>query len=110
MKNPSDERQDRIDWIRARIVARGTKTGRRYDLKMVRCALGHTQAEIAEAACMTQRDVSQLEEAREDISLSMLARYVAALGGSVEVAVVEVAVVVEGRRYVLDLGAARDQR
>jgi predicted type IV restriction endonuclease len=46
---------------------------------------------------MAQGDVSRLE-GREDVKLSTLARYAVALGGSVEVAVV-----VNGRRYVLDL-------
>jgi hypothetical protein len=80
-----------------RVVGRGTKTGRRYDLKTLRSALGRTQAEVAHAAHMAQGDVSRLE-GREDVKLSTLARYAATLGGSVEVAVV-----VDGRRYVLDL-------
>lgn len=82
---------------RARVVGRGTKTGHRYDLKTLRAALGKTQAEIAQAARMSQGDISRLE-GREDVKLSTLARYAAALGGGVEVAVV-----VGGRRYVLDL-------
>jgi hypothetical protein len=86
-----------IDWSRARVVGRGTKVGRRYDLKTLRAALGRTQAEVADAARMAQGDVSRLE-AGEDVKLSTLARYAAALGGGVEVAVV-----VNGRRYVLDL-------
>ena len=93
-----DDHEAQIDWSRARVVGRGTKTGRRYDLKTLRAALGRTQAELAEAARMAQGDVSRLE-GREDVKLSTLARYAGALGGSVEVAVV-----VDGRRYVLDLG------
>jgi hypothetical protein len=93
----SDEQEPQIDWSRARVVGRGTKTGRRYDLKTLRSALGRTQAEVAHAAHMAQGDVSRLE-GREDVKLSTLARYAATLGGSVEVAVV-----VDGRRYVLDL-------
>jgi autotransporter translocation and assembly factor TamB len=46
---------------------------------------------------MAQGDVSRLED-REDVKLSTLARYAPALGGRVEVAVV-----VGGRRYFLDL-------
>lgn len=93
----SNERDAQIDWSRARVVGRGTKAGRRYDLKTLRAALGRTQAEVADAARMAQGDVSRLE-GREDVKLSTLARYAVALGGSVEVAVV-----VNGRRYVLDL-------
>jgi len=94
----SDEHEAQIDWSRARVVGRGTKTGRRYDLKTLRAALGRTQAEVAEAARMAQGDVSRLE-GREDVKLSSLARYASALGGRVEVAIV-----VNGRRYILDLG------
>ncbi|MGA7121228.1 MAG: helix-turn-helix transcriptional regulator [Polyangiaceae bacterium] len=98
----SDEHEAQIDWSRARVVGRGTKTGRRYDLKTLRAALGRTQAEVAEAARMAQGDVSRLE-GREDVKLSTLARYASALGGSVEVAVV-----VNGRHYVLDLTSDGD--
>jgi hypothetical protein len=91
------EHERGIDWARARVMGRGTKTGRRFDLKTLSAALGKTQAGIAEAAHMAQGDVSRLE-GREDVKLSTLARYAAALGGSVEVAVV-----VGGRRYLLDL-------
>ena len=94
-----DEHEGPMDWSRARVVGRGTKTGRRYDLKTLRAALGKTQADVAKEARMAQGDVSRLE-AREDVKLSTLARYAAALGGSVEVAVV-----VDGRRYKLDLGS-----
>src|ERR1700733_11265847 len=93
----ADEHEGQLDWGQARVVGRGTKTGRRYDLKTLRAALGKTQAGVAEAARMAQGDVSRLE-GREDVKLSTLARYAAALGGSVEVAVV-----VDGRRYLLDL-------
>ena len=95
-----DEHDGPIDWSRARVVGRGAKTGRRYDLKTLRAALGKTQAGVAEAAHMAQGDVSRLE-GREDVKLSTLARYAAALGGSVEVAIV-----VDGRRYVLDLSSS----
>jgi hypothetical protein len=98
----TDEHGPPIDWSRARVVGRGTKAGRRYDLKTLRAALGKTQAEIAQAARMAQGDVSRLE-GREDVKVSTLARYASALGGSVEVAVV-----VDGRRYVLDLTSDGD--
>jgi hypothetical protein len=103
-RTQSDEREPQIDWSRARVVGRGTKAGRRYDLKTLRAALGKTQAEIAQAARMAQGDVSRLE-GREDVKLSTLARYATALGG-----VVEVAVIVNGRRYVLDLTSDAPER
>jgi DNA-binding Xre family transcriptional regulator len=98
----SDEQEPRLEWSRARVVGRGTKTARRYDLKTLRAALGKTQTDIAEAAGMAQGDVSRLER-REDVKLSTLARYAAALGGTVQVAVV-----VNGRCYVLDLTSDTD--
>ncbi len=70
----------RIDWSRAHVVGpRGARVGRHYDLRTLRDALGRTQSDIADAADMGQGDVSKL-------------------GGRVEVAVV-----IGGRRYLLDL-------
>jgi transcriptional regulator with XRE-family HTH domain len=66
-------------------------------LQTLRIALGKTQADVARAAEMDQGDVSRLE-ARDDKKLSTLARYAAALGGRLEVAVV-----VNGRRFLLDV-------
>jgi hypothetical protein len=86
---------DDIDWTKAKVVGRGLKTGRRFDLRSLRVALDKTQADIARAAEMEQGDVSKLE-ARDDLKLSTLARYVAALGGKLEVAAV-----INGRRYML---------
>jgi len=66
-------------------------------------ALGKTQIDVSRAARMAQGDVSLLES-RRDVKLSTLARYAAAIGGATEVAVV-----IDGRRYLLDLfdGGAR---
>jgi transcriptional regulator with XRE-family HTH domain len=80
-----------------RVTGRGLKTGRRYDLKTLRISLNRTQSAVARTAGMAQGDVSKLES-RQDVKLSTLARYAAALGG-----VTEVAVVIDGRRYLLDL-------
>jgi transcriptional regulator with XRE-family HTH domain len=74
-----------------------SKAGRRYDLKTLRVALSKTQVDVARASGMAQGDVSLLE-ARKDVKLSTLARYAAALGGAAEVAVV-----IDGRRYLLNL-------
>jgi hypothetical protein len=86
-----------LDVSNAAVVGRGLKKDRRFDLQTLRVALGKTQVEIADAAGMKQGDVSRLEK-RQDVKLSTLARYAKALGG-----VVEVAVTIDGRRYVLDL-------
>jgi autotransporter translocation and assembly factor TamB len=86
-----------VDWNRARFIGTGIKTGRRYDLRSLRVALGKTQIDVARAAKMAQGDVSKLED-RVDVKLSTIERYASALGGEVEVAVV-----IDGRRYQLAL-------
>jgi hypothetical protein len=91
-----DESSD-IDLSRAKVVGRGLKKDRRLTLQTLRVALGKTQADIARAAEMDQGDVSRLE-ARDDKKLSTLGRYAVALGGQLEVAVV-----VNGRRFLLDV-------
>lgn len=94
---PSQDGISELDVSSANVIGRGLKQNRRVGLRTLRVALGKTQAQIAEAAKMDQGDVSKLE-ARGDMKLSTLARYAAALGG-----VPEVAIVIEGRRYVLDV-------
>jgi hypothetical protein len=59
--------------------------------------VGKSQADIARTAEMDQGDVSRLES-REDTKLSTLSRSADALGGELEVAVV-----IDGRRYKLDV-------
>jgi predicted transcriptional regulator len=54
------------------------------DLRAMRELAGKTQAEVAKAAQMTQGEISRVEK-REDHLLSMLRRYVEALGGELEV-------------------------
>jgi hypothetical protein len=89
-----------LDVSKARVIGRGLGTHRRFELRTLRAALGKTQAEIARAAEMDQGDVSRLEK-REDAKLSTLGRYARALGGRLQVAVV-----VGGRQYLLDVGEA----
>jgi hypothetical protein len=96
-KTPLIDDDAEIDLRRARVVGRGTKTGRKFDLRALRAAFDKTQADIARAAEMTQGDVSKLE-GREDMKVSTLARYAAALGGKVEVAII-----IDGRRYLIDV-------
>jgi predicted transcriptional regulator len=81
----------------SRVIGFNTKTVRRYDLRSLRLAIGKSQSDIARTAKMAQGDVSKLED-RADVKLSTLERYASALGGQIEVVVV-----VDGRRYRLDL-------
>lgn len=92
-KTPSDA--EALDLSKAKVVGRGTKRGRHFTLRMLRVGLGKTQVEIAKAAEMEQADVSRLES-REDMKVSTLERYAAALGGNVEIAVV-----IGARRYLV---------
>ena len=91
------EGPESIDWSKARRVGTGIKTGRRYDLRSLRIAIGKTQSDVARTAKMAQGDVSKLED-RVDVKLSTLERYASALGGEVEFSVI-----IDGRRYRLDL-------
>ena len=54
------------------------------DLRAIRELMGRTQEDIAEAAEMTQSEVSRLER-RPDVRLSTLKRFVEALGGEIEI-------------------------
>jgi DNA-binding Xre family transcriptional regulator len=99
MRNVAKKRngESGVDVTGARVVGRGLKTGRKFDLKTLRVALGLTQAELAERSGMAQGDISRLE-GREDIRLSTLARHAEALGGKLELAVC-----IDGRRYLLQM-------
>lgn len=74
-------------------------TPQRISLRALRVALGVTQVDVASAAGVDQAEVSRMEQ-RSDVKLSTLHRYVKALGGAAEVHVV-----VNGRKFVLDLEA-----
>lgn len=72
---------------RARVSARVQAELECLSLKSLRQELQLTQAEVGEAAAMTQPELSRLE-GREDHLTSTLRRYVAALGGTLEVTAV----------------------
>jgi hypothetical protein len=57
------------------------------NLPELRNALGKTQLEIADAAEMAQANLSEFER-RDDHMLSVLRRYIEALGGKLEVSAV----------------------
>ena len=73
---------------------RGTEQTR-FTLRGLREAIGMTQTEMAERSGMGQWEVSRVER-RGDHLVSTLHRYAEAIGGRLEVACV-----VNGRRYVL---------
>ena len=76
-----------MDLTRARVVGRGLTAGKpspRLPLRGVREAMHRTQAEVAEAAGIDQAEVSRIER-REDVRLSTLRKYAAALGAECEV-------------------------
>ncbi len=76
-----------INSNRFRVRGRGSNAHRRLELPLsgIRKAAGKTQVQIAEAIGMAQGDVSRLE-GQEDMMLSTLKRYAAALGAHVEIA------------------------
>jgi hypothetical protein len=71
-----------------RVLGRGLRAQRGVHLTMrtLREAAGRTQAEVAEASRIDQADISRLEsrETFADCQVSTLQRYVAALGGQLE--------------------------
>lgn len=69
------------------------------DLRALRESAGLTQEELAQRVAITQSQLSKLER-REDYRLSTLRRYVAALGGQLEIIAV-----VDGKRIHLSQGA-----
>jgi hypothetical protein len=100
MKRPSRESLAEIpelDVIKAKVLDRGLSSHGRLALRSLRAALGKTQVDVAHATEMDQGDVTKLESG-SDMHVSTLARYARALGGQLEVAVV-----IRGRRYVLDV-------
>ena len=69
------------------------------DLRALREAAGLTQEELAQRVAITQSQLSKLER-REDHRISTIRRYVAALGGELEIVAV-----VDGKRILLASGA-----
>ena len=69
------------------------------DLRALREAAGLTQEELAQRVAITQSELSKLER-REDHRISTVRRYVAALGGELEIVAV-----VDGKRILLASGS-----
>jgi predicted transcriptional regulator len=73
--------------VAARATSRAHEEIRELTLRQLRQGLDLTQAEVANAAEMTQSELSRLES-RDDHRISTLRRYLAALGGKIEITAV----------------------
>lgn len=75
-----------------RVLGRGLRAERgvRLSIRTVREAAGKTQVEVAAESQINQADVSRLEnrESFDDCQVSTLRRYLAALGGELELVAV----------------------
>ncbi len=78
--------------LERRVIPRRTaRAGRRLELPLdgVRKAFGKTQVDVADATGMAQPDVSRIErsDSLEEVGIGTLRRYLAALGGELELVV-----------------------
>jgi len=82
------KRQAETDTEPVRVLGRGLRAQRGVHLtiRTLREAAGKTQVDIAEASEIDQADISRLEsrESFEECQVSTLQRYIAALGGRLE--------------------------
>jgi hypothetical protein len=72
---------------RARVARRARAVVEELSLQELRLGLAKTQSQVADAAEMSQSELSRLES-RADHRISTLRRYVEALGGELEIAAV----------------------
>jgi hypothetical protein len=72
---------------RARVARRAREAVEELSLQELRLGLAKTQSQVADAAQMSQSELSRLE-GRADHRISTLRRYVEALGGELEIAAV----------------------
>jgi Helix-turn-helix domain len=72
-----------------RVLGRGLKAQRgiRMSLRGIREAVGKTQVEVSRISAIDQADVSRLEQraAFDDCQIDTLKRYIAAIGGDLEI-------------------------
>lgn len=84
--------RDETETEPVRVLGRGLRARRgvHLALRTLREAAGKTQAQVAETSGIDQADVSRLEsrESFEDCQVSTLRRYLAALGGQLELVAV----------------------
>ncbi len=91
------EAMPEVDFSTAKIIRRGPRNPpRRITIGILRAAIDVTQEQVAERTGWGQGEVSRIES-RADRKVSTLARYAEALGGTLEVAIV-----LNGRRYVIE--------
>src|SRR5437016_413961 len=87
--NHAVPRRGRSEMASVRVLGRGLRAQRGVHLTMrtLREAAGKTQIDIAAASQINQADVSRLEsrEDFDDYQVSTLRRYLAALGGTLEI-------------------------
>jgi hypothetical protein len=86
------KRRPEVESDPVRVLGRGLRAQRgvHLTLRAVREAAGRTQVEVREASGIDQADISRLEgrEDLDDCQVSTLQRYVAALGGRLNVVAV----------------------
>ena len=75
------------DLSRAKVVGRGLRKDARLPLSVLREAWGKTQSTVAQLANMDQAEVSRVEH-RDDMLVSTLRKYPAALGAELELVAV----------------------
>ena len=87
--NHSAQRRGQFEVESVRVLGRGLRAQRGVHLTMrtLREAAGKTQIDVAAASQINQADVSRLEsrEDFDDYQVSTLRRYLAALGGQLEI-------------------------
>jgi transcriptional regulator with XRE-family HTH domain len=83
------QRQGQSEMASVRVLGRGIRAQRGVHLTMrtLREAAGKTQVDVAAASQINQADISRLEsqEDFDDYQISTLRRYLAALGGQLEI-------------------------
>lgn len=86
--NYAAKKNDNADAEPVRVLGRGLRArkGVRMTLRAIRDATGLTQVALAEKSNIDQGDISRLENrpSLEDCQVATLQRYVAALGGELE--------------------------
>ena len=87
--NHATQRRSQSEMASVRVLGRGLRAQRGVHLTMrtLREAAGKTQIDVAAASQINQADVSRLEsrEDFDDYQVSTLRRYLAALGGQLEI-------------------------
>lgn len=83
----------------ARRPTAGGRAGKAASLSTFRKSLGLSQVELARGTGIDQAQVSRLEQPDADMMLSTLRKYIAGLGGELEMVVVK-----DGRRWTVKIG------